>query len=340
MILLLWQISNLHAETHNFRFGRHGVDPEQLTRIISIDRVDSDSITAYANTREWKRFLELEIPYRILSREKASKGPEMTSADLRDIHWSKYPTYPAYLNLMASYKEEYPEICRIDTIGYSVKGRLLLAAHLSGGPEKDNPKPELFFSAQMHGDEIATSILMLRLIDTLLTAYSDSTDIWNLLQQYRIWINPLANPDGAYFVSDSTLEGCIRYNANEEDLNRNFPDPLHVSQPNTRVRQPETLAMMAFADKRDFRISANFHSGNECVNYPWDSTPDRHPETAWFLDISHHYADTARFYSPGDYFSKFDRGVTNGWDWYSIYGGRQDFNELLSSVQRSHYRDK
>jgi len=325
LVLLLWQSSILTANIRAFRFSREGVSPPHLTRIISIDHVDTDSITAYANDREWKAFLEMNIPYRILTPVKDSKGLDMTNEDLRDIRWSKYPTYPAYLALMASFEKEYPEICHIDTLGYSVRGKFILAAEISGNLKGKEEKPGFFYTAQMHGDETATSVLMLRLIDTLLTAYADSSDIWRLVEDTRIWINPLANPDGAYYVSDSTLDGCIRYNANEEDLNRNFPDARHVPNPNTLPRQPETLAMMAFAEKKQIHLSANFHAGNECVNYPWDSTPDRHPETNWFISISREYADTVRYYAPDDYFNEFNEGVTNGYDWYAIYGGRQDF---------------
>jgi hypothetical protein len=315
----------LNAEIRHFRFSREDVDLNYMTRIVSIDHAHSDSITAYANDREWKAFLQTGTAYRILLSDKMPKGLEMTSEDLRDIGWSKYPTYKSYLNMMASFVKDYPALCRIDTIGYSVQGRLLLAAHVSADIENNTTKPTFFYTAQMHGDETAGMVLMLRLIDSLLTGYSHSQKIYNLLNTTQMWINPLANPDGTYFASDSSLEGSIRHNANEEDLNRNFPDPPHVSEPNTRIRQPETLAMMVFAEKHAFRMSANFHGGNECVNFPWDSSPDCHPETRWFKKISHEYADTVRYYSPDGYFSGFDRGVTNGWDWYSIYGGRQDY---------------
>ena len=325
VLLLLFPGSLLLAEIRAFRFSREGNFPAQISHVISIDRVDTDSITAYANDREWKAFLDMNIPYRILAPERNSKRLEMTDADLRDVHWSKYPTYPAYLALMTSFEKEYPEICHIDTLGHSVRGKLILAAEITGNLKEKYEKPGFFYSAQIHGDETATSILMLRLIDTLLSAYSDSLDIWQLVEETRIWINPLANPDGAYYSSDSTLNGCIRYNANEEDLNRNFPDPLHVPNPNTLPRQPETLAMMVFAENNQIHLSANFHAGNECVNYPWDSTPDRHPETNWFIKISREYADTVRSYAPEDYFDEFHEGVTNGWDWYPIYGGRQDY---------------
>ncbi len=85
------------------------------------------------------------------------------------------------------------------------------------------------------------------------------------MDNLEIWINPLANPDGTYGLGN-TISSPTRYNANGYDLNRNFPDPI---TPNT-VKQKETLDMIRFMRKHKFVLSANFHSGSEVVNYPWD----------------------------------------------------------------------
>jgi hypothetical protein len=74
-----------------------------------------------------------------------------------------------------------------------------------------------------------------------------------------------------------------------------------------------------------FVLSANFHSGVEVVNYPWDRWRRRHPDDAWFHYISRKYADTVHIHAVAGYMTFRENGVTNGWDWYDIYGGRQDF---------------
>ncbi len=76
-------------------------------------------------------------------------------------------------------------------------------------------------------------------------------------------------------------------------------------------------------------LSANFHAGSEVVNYPWDSKPALHPDNTWFRYISKEFADSAIYYGTGGYFktivdTETIKGVTNGWDWYPLYGGRQD----------------
>jgi len=76
-------------------------------------------------------------------------------------------------------------------------------------------------------------------------------------------------------------------------------------------------------------ISANFHSGAEVVNYPWDRWYSKyHADDSWFNTISRAYADTVHKYSATGYLTGIntgDDGVTRGADWYVIWGGRQDF---------------
>ena len=140
----------------------------------------------------------------------------------------------------------------------------------------------------------------------------------------EIWINPLANPDGTYHDGDSSITGATRFNANGVDLNRNFADPEDGPHPDGNDYQPENIAMMDFLSQHHFSVSANFHAGEEVVNYPWDTWENRHVDDNWFQLISHEYADTVHTYS-SNYMIGFDNGVTNGYDWYSISGGRQDY---------------
>jgi hypothetical protein len=171
---------------------------------------------------------------------------------------------------------------------------------------------------------------MLRLIDSLLSTYGKDPRITNLLDNVQIWINPLANPDGTYHAGNSTVSGATRYNANGVDLNRNFPNQKSGPHPDGNSWQPETIAMMNLFAAHRFVLSANLHDGNELVNYPWDTWKVLHPDDAWFRTISRAFADTIHKYSPAGYFTGPEgtdsaNGVTNGYDWYSITGGRQDY---------------
>ena len=295
---------------------------DDLTRNVSILSVKNNTvyIGLSAVTVEW--FIHQKYNYII---EEKADSKEIVSAINagKAFGWDSYPTYAQYDSIMQSFKTLYPSLCHLDTIGTSVNGKLVLALKISGNATIDENKPEVFYSSTMHGDETSGFVLMLRLADYLLKNYNLNTRVKTLLDNLQIWINPLANPDGAYMSGDiiSPLTS-VRFNANGVDLNRNFPDPI---TPNT-VRQKETLDMIKFMRKHKFVLSANFHSGSEVVNYPWDRWLYKlHADDSWFYTISRSYADTAHIYGGPAYMNFLNNGVTRGGDWYLIYGGRQDF---------------
>jgi hypothetical protein len=221
---------------------------------------------------------------------------------------------------MRSLASRYPSLCRLDTIGISNYGKLVLVLKLSDNVSDDEDEPEVFYTSSMHGDETGGFILMMRLAAFLLENYAGDARITDLVENLQIWINPLANPDGMYRTGN-TMSSPTRFNANGVDLNRNFPDPDVGT-----ARQKETLDMIGFLKKHRFVLSANFHSGAEVVNYPWDKWLDRrHADDRWFYDISREYADTVHQYGGPIYMNDFNNGVVRGAEWYLINGGRQDY---------------
>lgn len=297
----------------------------KLSEILSVVHVEGNVVTCNANADEFIKFLELGKEYTIIPPAAYFYNPGDNAGVVED--WQTYPTYEEYDSLMHAFTIKYPDICKIDTIGYSVEGRLLLVVKISDNVTERENEPEVFFTSTMHGNETGGYILMLRLIDYLLENYSSQTQVAFLVDNLQIWINPLANPDGTYAGGNNTISGATRRNAEPTgpvDLNRNFPDPEDGPHPDGREYQPETISMMEFMAKHHFVISANFHSGAEVMNYPWDTWYRRHADDSWFKFISHEYADTVHQYSSG-YMTGFDNGITNGYDWYSINGGRQDY---------------
>jgi hypothetical protein len=175
--------------------------------------------------------------------------------------------------------------------------------------------------------------LLLHLVDSLLTGYDEDGQIRRLVDSLEIWINPLANPDGTYHGGDNTVSGAVRYNAESIDLNRNYPDLVEGPHPDGNDYAVENVAMMHFMQQHHFVMSANFHAGEETVNYPWDSWDSEerpHADDQWFHYVSLEYADTVHANAPSGYMTGPSNdpdkdGVTNGGDWYKISGGRQDY---------------
>jgi hypothetical protein len=298
--------------------------PDELGLRLSLDLIKGDTLRAYANEKQFHWFLKQQIPFQVIlpGSPIASKPGERknTAPD-----WIFYPSYPDYLNIMERFATAYSHLCLLKEFGTSVSGRKLLALKISDNPAEDETEPSFMYSAAIHGDEATGFNLMLKLADSLLKGYESSTVLKDLIDNTEIWINPLANPDGFYFHADSFSLSSKRFNINHIDLNRNFPDAVRGQHPDGNDLQPENEAIMNFMKEQKIALSANLHDGAEVVNYPWDNRPEFHADDSWYQRIARQFADTVQRYGIPGFFDDENQGITNGYAWYSVYGGRQDF---------------
>ena len=328
----------------------------ELIQFLSISHKHVDQqnleVEAYANQDTFNQFLQYGLDYEVIS-SKPNFNPHMSDANKStqawDTTWDAYPTYTEYVAKMNYFATTYPSICTLQTIGTTVNGRSLFVLKISDNATTDEAEPEFFYSSTMHGDELAGFPLMIRLIDYLLSNYGSDAEVDNLVNNLEIFICPNANPDGSYDGGNpDIISSPGRYNANGQDLNRNYPDNqnigringnggntsrLHFDSTNNHY-EPETEAFMKFEQSRNIVLGANFHGGVELVNYPYDNTYNQHVDHNYYEYISVEYADNVHntpgvhpSYMTVDYDSGIDPspGVTNGAQWYVVYGGRQDY---------------
>jgi hypothetical protein len=302
-----------------------------FTRVISIDVLKDNQIYAYANKAEFQKFLTFHIPFKVIVPASLQKRLESLKSGVLTNAWNTYPSYDQYVTMMDTFASHHRTICELIQFGTSVKGRKLLCMHISGNVNTKHSKPEFLYSSTIHGDEVNGYVLMLRLIDYLIVNYQHNALVTKLIDSVDVFINPLFNPDGTYFNGNSSVLGATRYNANNVDLNRNFPDPAYGLYPNGD-RQLETQEMMDFMSQHNFVLAANFHGGSNVVNYPWDtwlSSEKTHADNEWYEFISQQYVDTTRKYGSVDYFTDVTpSGITEGGDWYVVNGGRQDYTNF------------
>lgn len=306
-------------------------DVHLLTRLISIDNVKGKTVFAYANRKEFGDFLPYDFDYKILpppgkllSKSELEPFASKDVADDRTI-WNFYPNYQQYLDYMVGFASANPGICKLDTVGVSMQGRLILSLIISKNVNQEEAEPQFLYTSSIHGDELTGYVLMLHLIDYLLSNYGIDPVVDNLINTTEICINPLANPDGTFAGGNSSVYGAVRYNANNIDINRNFPDPKVGPHPDGNAWQLETENWMSYAENNHFTMSANFHGGAEVFNYPWDTWVKLAADDDWWQFVGREWADTVHQHSPAGYFDDLDNGITNGNAWYEINGGRQDY---------------
>ena len=300
-----------------------------LPKFISIDAIKNDTIYAYIHGKDLSLLQALNIHYIPIDKAGHTKALNMATTTGQMVNWDHYPTDDVYIQMMQNFANSYPSICKLDTIGYSQQGRLILALKISDNPNSDEAEPQFFYTSTMHGDEVAGYVFMLRLIDTLLTSYNNNSDITNLINSTQIWINPLANPDGTYNGGNNDVSGATRYLSDGKDPNRDFPDPTGNQTPSGQWSQ-ETIEMMQWAQKHRFVMSINFHSGAEVANYPWDiwtTSQNSHADDNWWQFVASEYAQNTFSASENNgYFSGVSsNGIIEGGDWYVVSGSRQDY---------------
>ncbi len=310
---------------------------ESLSRLVSIDSVYEDRVLAEANPQQLDRLRKSTFTWTAIEDSEAPKLATMCPAGWEDDtnrNWDCYPSYGQYEALMANYAADYPALCQLVDLGATsnqVSPHRLWILRISDNPAVEEDEPETLYASTMHGDETTGYVLMLRLINELLTGYGSDPELTSLVDDLEIWINPLHNPDGTYRSGDHTVDGATRYytdangSPNGPDPNRNFPDPEDGDHPDGYPWWTETQHMMDFAEEHSIVLSANFHGGIEVVNYPWDTWERRHVDDAWLIHISRAYADAAQAASPPGYMTALNNGITNGYDWYTTSGNRQDF---------------
>ena len=320
----------------------------ELNHIMSIDKVNDTYAEAYANRAEYEQFKTYGIEYEpVYEYYRQTRALNMATSVAQMANWDRYPTYAVYLEMMQNYAQNYPTLCKMDTLGYSVYGRPIINMTISDNVGVDEDEPEFWWSSTMHGDETSGWYFLIRLVDDLLTKYGTDPQITNLVNNVEIYISPLTNPDGTFYQSNdgTSIQGARRYNYNTVDLNRNFPFVTNTASHTAQYpNEPEITMMTAYADAHNFVMSANCHGGDECMNYPWDEdgwTHARHPnpDDDWWEYISWMFVDTvhainsSRFTGPSDVSGS--NGVTKGSEWYSIDGGRQDYMNYYKHIKET-----
>jgi hypothetical protein len=228
---------------------------------------------------------------------------------------AQYPTPEQSAQQLKDLALAHPEIAQVFSIGKSAKGRDLWVIKITKNIAQPSNLPEFKYIANMHGDEIVGRELMLLLAQELLTGYGKEPRVTNLIDQLQIYILPSMNPDGA--------AAGTRYNAKNVDLNRDFPEWSNNDANTSTGRGIETQLVMNWQKQHQFILSANFHGGAEVVNYPWDGVQQVHPLNDLVKSLSLNYAKQAPYIYNS---TQFENGITNGWAWYEVKGGMQDWS--------------
>ena len=360
-----------HAQVVRIEFDEcdRSMEPA-ISQAVSIDGRHGCHYVAYANPEELAAFEALNIPYEIDTTVLAAKGNIAAASSIAQMAgWNMYPNYSTFVAMMQNWAATYPNLCKLDTLGYSYNNHLILSLKISDNPFEEEAEPDFLYMSSMHGDEVTGMYFLLRLIDTLLTSYGVAEDLTYFVNNTQLYVIPDANPDGTYKGGDnyvwqpnssSDLSG--RYNGNGVDLNRTYPFPYAYSgtsaagamgsstyQSQYNSTQIENKLMIQFMNSHHFVIALCMHGGAEIMNFPWDTYTSRQKAPAdadWWTAMGNRFLNTLRTYTGSASTSSFPRnmytgalsststaGQCFGGDWYAIGGGWQDYSNFYNHIR-------
>ena len=178
----------------------------------------------------------------------------------------QYLTYAQYVDSMIALAVNHPDICHLDTLGYSHLNRLLLAMKVSDSVHVDEDEPALHFEGNIHGDEKISWAVNFCMLSYLVENYPTDTLVQRLVDTREIWIAPLVNPDG--YVASS------RYNSRGVDLNRNWGWMWGNAYAcgNDFFSENESWKFVEHFWRHPFTSYASYHSGTMYLSEPWSYT--------------------------------------------------------------------
>ncbi|XP_056156240.1 carboxypeptidase Z-like isoform X2 [Lampris incognitus] len=310
-------------------------------------------------------------------REEEVEGTEsLPSEEPSTIIQFSYHSNTQMTNILKKTEARCSDIAATYSIGRSSEGKDLMVIEFSSNPgQHELLEPEVKYIGNIHGNEVLGRQLLIYLVQYLCSEYLLGNErIQTLINTTRIHILPSMNPDG-YEVASAGLqdsnyaddeessrynswENVGRNNAQNIDLNRNFPDLTSVVYSRRRQKRyrtdhvpipdsywfgkvaPETYAVMKWIRSLPFVLSANFHGGDLVVSYPYDLSkhPLGHnllspaPDEQVFKLLSRTYANAHPTMANDTEWCGTSRhsegGIVNGAKRLSVAGGMQDFNYL------------
>ncbi len=272
----------------------------QLTRGLDILNVTDSTVSIAATDAELARLRALGY------------SPRITVADYQawtDSVLLGYRTYSQVCSTMAALARDYPLICRLDTLGFTVQNRAILMMRVTDNPQIEEAEPEFRVLGPHHGNEKIATEITLSFLQYVLASYDTSTAIHNMVDSTELWVIPIVNVDG--HVANT------RGNANGVDLNRDYGYRWYEDSP-APFSQQETRLVRQHDIENNISVEFAYHCDYDVVNYLWDNHPADPPDSGFIIALAQQYADST-------YGSSTTQLVPiNGWDWYEADGTCQD----------------
>ncbi len=212
------------------------------------------------------------------------RAGEIDQAVLTDPHYFEPDEIEAMLAQVAA---DHPSIARRFTIGTTFEGRNVFALEISNRPGIAEDEPAILFNGQHHAREVATSHVVMDVVETLTNGYGVDPTITSWVDNCKTVCVPMVNPDGVHYVFD--VNSMWRKNrqvydggCTGVDLNRNYPyrwGPDRCGSTSgcsgetykgpSAASERETSALFALAGQFHFVMATSYHASGRFIDYPY-----------------------------------------------------------------------
>lgn len=255
------------------------------------------------------------------------KGPDLASLQLTISSEKQYICGQELSNSTHNLEwsqhlaDSYPYV-RLSTVGTSTLDRPILCLDIY----KDDPrdKPTIIIMSRLHPPEVSGYMAMQSYVETLLDTSILST---TFLDNYRILIYPMVNPDGVDL-------GHWRHNAGGIDLNRDWS---HYRQKEIQV-VTQHIVRQVKQNNNKVLLGLDFHSTQEDILY---TMTDNRPSTIhgfkdiWVQGLKDALPGHDPFDDPYDLNSPISK-----WWFYLEFGGEGITYEVGDETDRAFVRKK
>ncbi len=254
--------------------------------------------------------------------------------------------YPSVSELNDWYDDlvdEYPDLVSKINIGQSWEGRDLWVLEVTSDEDTQvDHKPGFLVDGSMHAREWSSTQASAYFMWRILDEYDSNETIHWMLNNRRIYVMPMVNPDGYIYDGDGQYgnEQGWRKNRNDSipdnevgvDLNRNWD--IHWEDGNDDPRgsdyrgeapfsEYETKSLRDFILDNDIDTYQNIHSHFGTMLIPWCNSTDPSPHDDWYRGMAEHM--TSKTSILGDEGQHYSYGQAEEIIGYSAPGGAADW---------------
>jgi len=296
---------------------------------VDIARVGPDFLEVVLDSARIPEIEKLGLPFTVVIKDLDALVARRVRSQKAGAQYFTYDTMTAQFK---AWVEQFPKICRLESIGKSFEGRDIWALKVSDNPAVDEKEPAALIMGAHHSREWISVEVPMATAKSLLEGYGKDERLTKLVDERETWFVPMVNPDGVIF--SMTQQKFWRKNRRKNadgtygvDPNRNYgykwgdvgssnspsADTYHGTGP---FSEPETQAIRDFAKRQKFQADISFHSYSELILYPFSwGYPNEAPNP--------HVDLFAKFAKELAAFNKYTPQVSS--DLYPSMGDTDDF---------------